>query len=48
LKIFLDAEALQEYNSILYSYVALSIKGPRLGLPDGRYFTDLAGILLVI
>jgi len=24
---FRDSEAIQEYNSILYSYVALSIKG---------------------
>jgi len=34
LKKFRDSEAIQEYNSILYSYVALSIKGPQLGLPD--------------
>jgi len=26
---FRDSEAIQEYNSILYSYVALSIKGPQ-------------------
>jgi len=39
LKNFRDGEALQEYNSILNSYVALSIKGLQLGLPDGRYFT---------
>ena len=26
---FSDSEAIQEYNSILYSYVALSIKGPQ-------------------
>jgi len=26
---FRDLEAIQEYNSILYSYVALSIKGPQ-------------------
>ena len=26
---FRDSEAIQEYNFILYSYVALSIKGPQ-------------------
>jgi len=26
---FRDSEAIQEYNSILYSYVALSIQGPQ-------------------
>jgi len=26
---FRDSEAIQEYNSILYSYVALSLKGPQ-------------------
>jgi len=29
LKNFCDSEAIQEYNSILYSYVVLSIKGPQ-------------------
>jgi len=29
LKNFRDSEAIQECNSILYSYVALSIKGPQ-------------------
>jgi len=28
LKNFRASEAIQEHNSILYSYVALSIKGP--------------------
>jgi len=28
-KNFRDSEAIQEYNSILYSYVALSTKGPQ-------------------
>jgi len=28
-KKFRDSEAIQEYNSILYSYVALSLKGPQ-------------------
>ena len=26
---FCDSEAIQEYNSILYSYVVLSIRGPQ-------------------
>jgi len=26
---FRDSEAIQEHNSILYSYVALSMKGPQ-------------------
>jgi len=26
---FRDSEAIQEYNSILYSYVALTLKGPQ-------------------
>jgi len=29
LKNFRDSEGIQEYNSILYSYVALSIKDPQ-------------------
>jgi len=29
LKSFRDSEAIQEYNSISYTYVALSIKGPQ-------------------
>jgi len=29
LKNFCDSEAIQEYNSILYSCVALSIRGPQ-------------------
>jgi len=29
LKSFRDSEAIQEHNSMLYTYVALSIKGPQ-------------------
>jgi len=42
LKNFCDSEAIQEYNSILYSYVAL-----RSGAPNSKWFLYNRGVKLI-
>ena len=45
---FSDSEAIQEYNSILYSYVALSIKGPQQELISLQVWLSLPDLVIAI